>query len=98
MGQNNAFIFDTKKYALVHFVNIQEVDPPYTPLSLEEHIVAATRTGERYLGYWLDSELEFDHHRERRPQRQTCLSKPYGAWQVQRRVLHYPQCVESTKR
>ena len=25
----------------------------------------ATQTAERYLGYWLDPELEFDHHREK---------------------------------
>ena len=35
------------------------------PLSLQGHIVLATRTGERYLGYWLDPGLEFHHHREK---------------------------------
>jgi hypothetical protein len=45
MGQNDASIFDSNKSALFHFVNIQEVDPQYTPLSLQEHTVAVTRTG-----------------------------------------------------
>jgi hypothetical protein len=61
-ARTHASIFDPKKYALVHFVNTQEVDPP---LSLQGHTVAATRTAERDLGYWLDPELEFHHHRER---------------------------------
>lgn len=64
-AKTHASVFDLKKYALVHFVNTQEVDPQYTPLSLQGHTVAATRTAERYLGYWLDPELEFDHHREK---------------------------------
>jgi hypothetical protein len=49
----------------VDFVNTQEADPQYTPPSLEGHIVTATRTAERYLGYWLDPELEFDYHRDK---------------------------------
>jgi hypothetical protein len=46
-----ALVFDPKKYALVHFVNTQETDPQYTPLSPRGHIVSATRIAERYLGY-----------------------------------------------
>lgn len=64
-ARTHASVFDPKKYALVHFVNTQEVDPQYTPLPLQGHTVAATRTAERYLGYWLDPELEFHHHREK---------------------------------
>ena len=64
-ARTHASVFDPKKYALVHFVNTQEADPQYTPLSLQGHTVAATRTAERYLGYWLDPELEFHHHREK---------------------------------
>jgi hypothetical protein len=36
-NQTHASVFDLKKYALVHFVNTQEVDPQYTPLSLQGH-------------------------------------------------------------
>lgn len=64
-ARTHASVFDPKKYALVHFVNTQEVDPRYTPLSLQGHAVTATRTAERYLGYWLDPELDFQHHREK---------------------------------
>ncbi|OQE71313.1 hypothetical protein PENNAL_c0107G01286, partial [Penicillium nalgiovense] len=64
-AEKHASVFDPKKYALVHFVNTKEIDPQYTPLSLRGHTVAATRTAERYLGYWLDPDLEFDHHRKK---------------------------------
>ncbi|KAJ5110838.1 zinc knuckle domain protein [Penicillium argentinense] len=64
-ARKHASVFDTKKYALVHFVNTKEVEPRYTPLSLQGHTVPATRTAERYLGYWLDPNLEFQHHREK---------------------------------
>ncbi|KAJ5100018.1 zinc knuckle domain protein [Penicillium argentinense] len=64
-ARNHASVFDTKKYVLVHFVNTKEVEPRYTPLSLQGHTVPATRTAERYLGYWLDPGLEFQHHREK---------------------------------
>ncbi|KAJ5543315.1 zinc knuckle domain protein [Penicillium sp. DV-2018c] len=64
-AEKHASIFDPKKYALVHFVNTKEVDPEYTPLTLRDHTVTATRTAERYLGYWLDPGLEFHHHREK---------------------------------
>ncbi|KAJ5551864.1 zinc knuckle domain protein [Penicillium sp. DV-2018c] len=63
-AEKHASIFDPKKYALVHFVNTKEVGPQYTPLTLQRHTVTATRTAERYLGYWLDPGLEFHHHRE----------------------------------
>ncbi|KAJ5766658.1 reverse transcriptase [Penicillium nucicola] len=61
----HASVFDPKKYALIHFVNTKEVDPQYLPLRLREHTVPATKTAERYLGYWLDPGLEFHHHREK---------------------------------
>ncbi|KAJ5819485.1 hypothetical protein N7474_005076 [Penicillium riverlandense] len=64
-ASTHASVFDPKKYALVHFVNNREIDPQYMPLSLQGHTVAATRTAERYLGYWLDPRLEFHHHREK---------------------------------
>ncbi|OQD72542.1 hypothetical protein PENANT_c238G09961, partial [Penicillium antarcticum] len=64
-AEKHASVFDPKKYALVHFVNTREVDPQYTSLSLRGHTVTATRTAERYLGYWLDPGLEFHHHREK---------------------------------
>jgi ribonuclease HI len=64
-ARTHASVFDPKKYALVHFVNTREIDPQYTPLSLQGHTVIATRTAERYLGYWLDPGLEFHHHREK---------------------------------
>ena len=63
-ARTHASVFDPKKYALVHFVNTREIDPQYTPLSLQGHTVTATRTAERYLGYWLDPALDFHHHRE----------------------------------
>ena len=53
-ARTHASVFDPKKYALVHFVNTREIDPQYTPLSLQGYTVTATRTAERYLGYWLD--------------------------------------------
>ena len=64
-ARTHASVFDPKKYALVHFVNTREVDPQFTSLSLQGHTVPATRTAERYLGYWLDPGLEFHHHREK---------------------------------
>ncbi|KAJ5144460.1 zinc knuckle domain protein [Penicillium atrosanguineum] len=64
-AKTHASVFDPKKYALVHFVNTREIDPQYTPLSLQGHTVAATRTAERYLGYWLDPALDFHHHCEK---------------------------------
>ena len=64
-ARTHASVFDPKKYALVHFVNTREIDPQYTPLSLQGHTVTATRTAERYLGYWLDPTLDFHHHREK---------------------------------
>ena len=63
-ARTHASVFDPKKYALVHFVNTREIDPQYTPLSLQGHTVTATRTAERYLGNWLDPALDFHHHRE----------------------------------
>lgn len=57
--------FIAKKYALIYFVNTKEVDLQYTSLTLRGHTVTATRTAERYLGYWLDPGLEFRHHREK---------------------------------
>jgi hypothetical protein len=51
MGQNDASIFNPKKYPLIQFVNIQEVDPQYTPRSLQEHTVATSWARERYLGH-----------------------------------------------
>ncbi|KAJ5117510.1 zinc knuckle domain protein [Penicillium atrosanguineum] len=64
-ARTHASVFDPKKYALVHFVNTREIDPHYTPLPLQGYTVPATRTAERYLGYWLDPGLEFHHHREK---------------------------------
>ncbi|KAJ5330279.1 zinc knuckle domain protein [Penicillium atrosanguineum] len=64
-ARTHASVFDPKKYALVHFVNTREIDPQYTPLSIQGYTVPATRTAERYLGYWLDPGLEFHHHREK---------------------------------
>jgi ribonuclease HI len=64
-ARKHASVFDPKKYGLIHFVNTQEADPQYTPLCLQGHTVAATRTAERYLGYWLDPALDFDYHREK---------------------------------
>jgi hypothetical protein len=64
-ARTHASVFDPKKYALIHFVNTEELDPQFTQLSLQAHTVAATRTTERYLGYWLDPELEFHHHPEK---------------------------------
>jgi ribonuclease HI len=64
-AEKHASVFDPKKYALIHFVNTKEVDPQYTSLNLRGHSVKATRTAERYLGYWLDPGLEFHHHREK---------------------------------
>ncbi|KAJ5751584.1 zinc knuckle domain protein [Penicillium odoratum] len=52
-AEKHASVFDPKKYALIHFVNTKEVDPQYTSLTLRGHTVTATRTAERYLGYWL---------------------------------------------
>ncbi|KAJ5203812.1 zinc knuckle domain protein [Penicillium cinerascens] len=60
----HASVFDPKKYALVHFANIREVDPQFTSLSLQGHRVPATRSAEGYQGYWLDPGLEFHHHHE----------------------------------
>jgi hypothetical protein len=59
----HASVFDPKKYALMHFVNPKEKDPEYTPLILPETTVQATTTSARYLGFWLDPKLEFNHHR-----------------------------------
>ena len=64
-AERHASVFDPKKYALIHFVNTKEVDPQYLSLRLREHTVPATKTAERYLGYWLDPNLEFHHHREK---------------------------------
>lgn len=64
-AEKHASVFDPKKYALVHFVHTKEIDPQYTPLRLPEHTVPATKTAERYLGYWLDPDLDFDIHREK---------------------------------
>ncbi|KAJ5318355.1 zinc knuckle domain protein [Penicillium atrosanguineum] len=64
-ARTHASVFDPKKYALVHFVNTREIEPQYTPLSIQGYTVPATRTAERYLGYWLDPGLEFHHHREK---------------------------------
>lgn len=64
-AEKHASVFDPKKYALIHFVNTKEVDPQNLPLRLREHTVPATKTAERYLGYWLDPSLEFHHHREK---------------------------------
>ncbi|KAJ5111866.1 zinc knuckle domain protein [Penicillium alfredii] len=64
-AEKHASVFDPKKYALIHFVNTKEVDPQYLPLRLREHTVPATETAERYLGYWLDPNLEFHHHHEK---------------------------------
>ncbi|KAJ5883744.1 uncharacterized protein N7473_010630 [Penicillium subrubescens] len=41
-GPGYASVFDPKKYALIHFVNTQEFDPQYTPLSLRGHTVVTT--------------------------------------------------------
>ncbi|KAJ5652969.1 zinc knuckle domain protein [Penicillium longicatenatum] len=51
--------------SMLRFSTQRKVDPQYTPLCLDGHTVAATRTAERYLGYWLDPELEFQDHREK---------------------------------
>ncbi|KAJ5751391.1 zinc knuckle domain protein [Penicillium nucicola] len=64
-AEKHASVFDQKKYALVHFMNTREVDPRCTSLPLRGHTVTATRTAERYLGYWLDPGLEFHHHCEK---------------------------------
>jgi hypothetical protein len=61
-AKRHASVFDPKKYALIHFVNPKEMDPEYTPLILPETTVEAT-TSARYLGFWLDAKLEFNHHR-----------------------------------
>jgi hypothetical protein len=64
-ARTHASVFDPKKYALVHVVNTQEIDPQYTPLSLQRRTVTATRMAERYLGYWIDPGLNFRHRREK---------------------------------
>ncbi|KAJ5111870.1 reverse transcriptase [Penicillium alfredii] len=64
-AEKHASVFDPKKYALIHFVNAKEVDQQHTPLRLREHTVPATKTAERYLGYWLDPGLDFGIHREK---------------------------------
>ncbi|OQD73321.1 hypothetical protein PENANT_c211G00669, partial [Penicillium antarcticum] len=64
-AEKHASVFDPKKFALIHFVNTKEVDRKYLSLRLREHTVPATKTAERYLGYWLDPSLEFHHHREK---------------------------------
>ncbi|KAI2736019.1 hypothetical protein DTO013E5_9174 [Penicillium roqueforti] len=64
-AEKHASVFDPKKNALIHFVNTKEVDPQYTSLTLRGPTVTATRTAERYLGYWLDPGLKFHHHREK---------------------------------
>jgi hypothetical protein len=63
-ARTHASIFNPKKYALVQFVNTQEVDPQYTLLSPRAYSSCDPDCGSD-LGYWLDPELEFHHHRER---------------------------------
>jgi ribonuclease HI len=64
-AKRHASVFDTKKYALIHFVNPREAEPRHTPLRLSDGTtIQPTTSAERYLGFWLDPELRFDHHRD----------------------------------
>ncbi|KAJ5313174.1 uncharacterized protein N7443_000058 [Penicillium atrosanguineum] len=53
-ARTHASVFDPKKYALVHFVNTREIDPQYTPLSIQGY----TPNDERYWAGWTPMEAQ----------------------------------------
>ena len=68
-AKRHASVFDPNKYGLVHFVP-PGVQPQHTELFVEgvdglTTIIWPTETAERYLGFWLDAELTFEHHFEK---------------------------------
>lgn len=62
----HASVFAPAKFKLIHFVNPNAPDtqPEFTPIPLRDVTIEATRTAERYLGFWLDPALTFSEHRK----------------------------------
>lgn len=65
-ARRHASVFDIKKYKLIHFVNPRSsIQPKYTPLELSGTRIEATRSAKKYLSFWLDPELNFQHHQDK---------------------------------
>jgi hypothetical protein len=68
-AKRHASVFDPNKYGLVHFVP-PGIEPQQSEIFVEgvdglNTIIWPTETAERYLGFWLDSKLTFEHHYEK---------------------------------